>query len=157
MPIGLSVSSPLDHSFVSLLCGSYERLLGKPLTAGAPAGQDVAHWLYHEAPFALLAQDATDDPAFVYANIAGQTRFAYSWEEFCGTPSRLSAPPTNREARQSLMAGVARDGYVEGYRGLRVSGSGQLFWIEDVTIWNLVGEDGALRGQAAAIPSWSEA
>jgi hypothetical protein len=23
-----------------------------------------------------------------------------------------------------------------------VSGSGQLFWIEDVTIWNLAGEDG---------------
>jgi len=38
-----------------------------------------------------------------------------------------------------------------------VSGSGQLFWIEDVTIWNLAGEDGVVRGQAAVIPSWSDA
>jgi hypothetical protein len=153
----LSAPLPLDVAFVSLLCGSYERLLGRPLASGAVDGEDIARWLYHDAPFAVLAQDAADDPAFVYANIAAQRRFAYSWEEFSGLPSRLSAPSADRAARNRLMAGVLSDGYVEGYRGLRESGAGQRFWIEDVTIWNLAGTDGTVRGQAAVIPSWSDA
>ncbi|MGW1504089.1 MEKHLA domain-containing protein [Streptomyces mirabilis] len=157
MPSVLSVTSPFDPAFVSLLCDSHEALLGKRLAAKALAGVDVASWLYHDAPFAVLAQDASAEPVFAYANTAAQARFAYSWEEFSGMPSRLSAPSVDQEGRQSLMARVARDGYVQGYQGLRVSNSGQLFRIENVTVWNLTGNDGVLRGQAAVIPSWSDA
>lgn len=149
--------SPLDQGFFSLLSGSYERLLGRPLTSTTSARADAARWLYYEAPFAVLAQDGSDDPVFVYANTAAQLCFAYSWEQFRGLPSRLSAPVADRSARQRLLAGVRRDGYVEGYRGLREAGTGQRFWIEDVTVWNLVDGDGAVRGQAALIPSWSDA
>ena len=152
----LLVSSPFDAAFFSLLSGSYERLLGRSLTSGSPAGADSADWLYHEAPFAVLAQDASDDPAFVYANTAAQLCFEYSWEKVRGLPSRLSAPPADRSARAKLLAGVLRDGYFEGYRGLRESASGRRFWIEDVTVWNLAEADGTVRGQAALIPSWSE-
>jgi MEKHLA domain len=152
----LPVSSPFDLTFFSLLSGSYERLLGRSLTSGAPAGADAADWLYHEAPFGVLAQDASDDPAFVYANTAAQLCFEYSWDAFRGLPSRLSAPPADREAREKLLAGVLRDGYFEGYRGLRESATGRRFWIEDVTIWNLAAADGAVRGQAALIRSWSD-
>jgi hypothetical protein len=139
------------------LSGSYQRLVGRSLTSGSPAGADSADWLYREAPFALLAQDASDDPAFVYANTAAQRRFEYSWEEFRGLPSRLSAPPADRSERERLLAGVLRDGYFEGYRGLRESATGRRFWIEDVTIWNLADADGPIRGQAALIPAWSDA
>ena len=161
----LPVSSPFDLTFFSLLSGSYERLLGRSLTSGAPAGvdaadvvdaADMADWLYHEAPFGVLAQDASDDPAFVYANTAAQLCFEYSWDAFRRLPSRLSAPPADREAREKLLAGVLRDGYFEGYRGLRESATGRRFWIEDVTIWNLAEADGAVRGQAALIHSWSD-
>jgi hypothetical protein len=140
-----------------LLSGSYQRLVGQSLAAWSPVGADLVDWLYREAPFAVLAQDAREDPTFVYANVAAQRRFEYSWEEFRGLPSRLSAPPADRSARERLLAGVLRDGYFEGYRGLRESATGRRFWIEDVTIWNLADADGPIRGQAALIPSWSDA
>jgi hypothetical protein len=155
--IFLSAISPLDAAFFSLLSGSYERLLGPSLTPADLKGTDAARWLYGEAPFAVLAQDVSDDPAFVYANIAAQRCFSYSWKEFLGMPSRLSAPVADRSARERLMAGVRRNGYVEGYRGLREGGTGRMFWIEDVTIWNLADMDGAVRGQAALVSSWSDA
>ncbi|MCX4428975.1 MEKHLA domain-containing protein [Streptomyces mirabilis] len=64
-------------------------------------------------------------------------------------------PPAS--AGGEVKAGVRSQGYAEGYRGLRESGTGRRFWIEDVTIWNLAGADGAVRGQAALIHSWSDA
>lgn len=149
-------SSPLDPTFTSLLCASYLRLLGKPLVPDVWSEAHAGSWLYRAAPFALLAHDAGADPAFVYANIKAQRCFEYSWAEFSGLPSRLSAPSADREARDRLMAGVLRDGYFEGYRGLRESKSGRRFWIEDVTIWNLADADGAVHGQAALIRSWSD-
>lgn len=153
----LVVPSPLDPAFTSLLCSSYRQLLGKPLIAEAQGETDPGFWLYHDAPYAVLAQNACADPAFVYANITAQRYFEYSWEEFSGLPSRLSASSGDREARDRLMAGVLRDGYVEGYRGLRESKSGRRFWIDDVTIWNLSGTDGDIQGQAALIPARSAA
>ncbi|MEU2426476.1 MEKHLA domain-containing protein [Streptomyces sp. NPDC007851] len=152
-----SVSSPLDTAFFTLLNGSHERLLERPLVPDVPSGAEAASWLYHDAPFAVLAQDAADDPVFIYANNAAQRLFAYSWEEFRGLPSRLSAPVADRSARDRLMAEAMGNGYVEGYRGLRESGAGRRFWIEDVTIWNLTETDGTVRGQAAIIRSWSDA
>ena len=152
----LAVDSPPSPAFTTLLCDSYQRSVGRPLAPELGREPDFAGWLYREAPFAVLAQDATADPAFVYANRTAQGCFGYSWEEFSGLASRLSAPSADRAARDRLMAGVRRDGYVEGYRGLRESKSGRRFWIEDVTIWNLTGGDGAVLGQAALIRSWSD-
>lgn len=160
----IALSSPLDTAFFSLLKGSYEQLLGRALVPKVLDDVGEANWLYHDAPFAVLAQNTADDPAFVYANIAAQRLFAYSWEEFSGLPSRLSAPVADRAARNRLMAGVLSHGYAEGYRGLRVAGTGQRFWIEDVTIWNLMDADAdgagsgdTVRGQAALIRAWSNA
>lgn len=153
----LTVSSPLDTTFFSLLSGSYQRLFGRPLASADVPEADAAHWLYHDAPFAVLAQDISEDPEFIYANTVAQRCFDYSWEDFRGLPSRLSAPVADRSARERLLAGVMRDGFFEGYRGLRESGTGRQFWIEDVTIWNLAEADGTVCGQAALIPSWSDA
>ncbi|MER6442785.1 MEKHLA domain-containing protein [Streptomyces sp. NPDC001185] len=155
----ISVSSPLDTAFFSLLNGSYQRLLSRALVPKVHNALSDPYWLYYDAPFAVLAQDTADDPVFVYANTAAQRLFAYSWEEFSGLPSRLSAPVADREARDRLMTGVLSHGYAEGYRGLRETGTGRRFWIEDVTIWNLSedGADGAVLGQAALIRSCSDA
>lgn len=152
----LAVESPPSPAFTTLLRDSHQRWVGRPLAPEAGTEPDLATWLYRDAPFAVLAQDAAADPAFVYANRTAQECFGYSWEEFSGLPSRLSAPSADRAARDRLMAGVRRDGYVEGYRGLRESKSGLRFWIEDVTIWNLTDPDDAVLGQAALIRSWSD-
>ncbi|MDC7788338.1 MEKHLA domain-containing protein [Rhodoplanes sp. TEM] len=141
-----------DPSFFALLTGSFARLVGRPLV---PAGTDAA-WLYGEAPFVCVAHDTAADPRFVYANVAAQRRFEYPWDTFVGLPSRLSAEAPEREERQRFLDAVAAHGYVAGYRGLRVKGSGAKFWIEDGLVWQLLDETGILRGTAAVFSRWTD-
>jgi PAS domain S-box-containing protein len=136
-------------AWMELLLRSHRSLLGRELTREARAGADPACWLYEEAPFCLLAHDGGADPRFVYANRSAQRCFEYSWEELVGLPSRLSAAADARNERAQLLASVAQRGFTEGYRGLRVAKSGRRFWIEDVSVWNLVDERGGSHGQAA--------
>lgn len=141
-----------DTDFFLLLTGSYARLVGKPLV---PEHAD-AHWLYAEAPFAVLAHDTADDPIFVYANQAAQACFEYSWDEFMTLPSRLSAEAPERAARQTLLDEVARNGYLANYRGVRVAKSGRRFIIEDGIVWELRDREGVRHGQAAAFNAWQD-
>ncbi|MCK9926949.1 MEKHLA domain-containing protein [Frankia sp. Mgl5] len=162
-PAGSSVIGPYDSTFAELLTDSYQRLLGEPmLPGGDPAGGDAtggdaARWLYDAAPFGLLAHDASTDPLFVYANRTAQQRFEYTWDEFVGMPSRLSARPAGRDERRRLMDGVLLRGYASDCRGERTARSGRRFWIEDTTIWNLLDREGVLHGQAALIRGWTDA
>jgi hypothetical protein len=55
------------------------------------------------------------------------------------------------------MDAVRLRGYADDYRGLRIAKSGHRFWIEDATVWNLVGPESALVGQAALIRRWADA
>jgi len=142
-----------DPAFFALLAGSYARLVGAPLV---PQGQD-ARWLYHEAPFAVLAHGSDRDPKFIYANVAAQACFEYSWKEFLALPSRLSAEPTDRAERQALLVKVARDGFLSGYRGVRIAKSGRRFIIEDGIIWELIDGEGRRHGQAATFRLWRDA
>jgi PAS domain S-box-containing protein len=96
-----------------------------------------------------LSHSAEADPRFVYANLSVLRCFEYTREEFLGLPSRLSAEPDRREERDRFVHEVRTRGFAEGYRGLRIAKSGRRFWIEDVTMWNLVDDDFVLRGQAA--------
>ncbi|MDQ7250775.1 MEKHLA domain-containing protein [Dongia sedimenti] len=139
-----------DPLIFGLLTGSYARLVGRSLVPQA-ADPD---WLYDEAPFAVLAHDTAADPRFFYANRAAQACFGYSWIEFVGMPSRLSAEAPERAARQALLDAVARDGYVADYRGVRIAKSGRRFWIEQAVVWELVDADGTRRGQAATFERW---
>jgi PAS domain-containing protein len=125
----------IDPAFFQLLANSYERLLKRPfLPVGVSIG-NAARWLYEEAPFAVLAQDTSPDPLFVYGNRTAQRRFEYAWDEIVGLPFRLSADAPNREERQAFLQRVEQDGYVEAYRGIRVTKSGKRFWIENATVW----------------------
>lgn len=147
-PAGLAA----DLEFFKLLTGSFQRLLGKPLVS-PEQGPD---WLYRAAPFVVLAHNTAPDPLFVYANIAAQTRFGYTWDEFTKLPSRLSAEAPDRQERQRLLDAVARQGYIADYRGLRVTKSGKHFWVENGIVWQLVDEHGRTRGQAATFSSWTD-
>jgi hypothetical protein len=145
-------------SFAGLLADSYAAAVGEPLLPEGVADSAAADWLY-SAPFGLLAHEESADPLFVYANLTAQERFGYDWDEFVGLPSRLSAGDESREARRVFMDEVRRQGYADGYRGLRVAKSGRQFWIEDVTIWNIPDptSPGRLAGQAALIRDWADA
>ncbi len=140
------------QAFYELLTGSFARLVGTPLV---PEGAN-ATWLYDNAPFAVVAHNTDVDPRFVYANKRAQACFEYPWEEFVTLPSRLSAEAPNRDERARILAAVARDGFVRGYRGIRISKSGRRFWIEDGIVWQLIDADGVNRGQAATFRSWTD-
>lgn len=137
----------------ALLAESHAKLVGEPLIPEGMSGDAAAAWLY-DAPFGLLAHDTSADPLFVYANRAAQERFGYTWDEFVGLPSRLSAGGQAREERRVFMDAVRRQGYATDYRGPRIAKSGRRFWIEDATVWNLIDSESELVGQAALIRRW---
>lgn len=141
-----------DPAFFGLLTDSYARLVGAPLV---PPGKD-ADWLYRDAPFVVVAHGTDQDPKFIYANQAAQTCFEYSWQEFMTLPSRLSAEASDRAERQKLLDEVTRNGFLSGYRGLRVAKPGRRFIIEDGVVWELVDRAGLRHGQAATFLSWRD-
>lgn len=148
-----AVDLSADRAFFELLTDSFRRIVGVPLV-GEGLG---AEWLYHHAPFVVVAHNTNADPRFVYANKAGQNCFEYPWDEFVTLPSRLSAELPNREERQRLLDAVTRDGFISDYRGLRIAKSGRRFWIEDGIVWQLIDNDGNRRGQAATFSRWKDA
>jgi PAS domain S-box-containing protein len=137
-----------DLDLIELILESHRQLVGKPLLDFDDLAS-AARWLYEEAPFCLLAHGPEADPRFIYANRAAQRCFEFSRDELVGLPSRLSAAAPNRAERDALLRQVASRGYAEGYRGLRIAKSGRRFWIEDVTVWNLLDPKGHFYGQAA--------
>jgi hypothetical protein len=147
----------LDPNFFDLLAGSYSRLVGERLVPSEHDDQNAVRWLYEEAPFCVLAHNTDPDPIFIYGNKTAQTCFEYSWDELTWLRSRLSAEEPNREERQRLLDAVKRHGFATGYRGLRIAKSGRRFWIEDVTVWQLVDRDDLLHGQAAVYRKWCNA
>ncbi len=151
-PEANAVDLSVDHAFFELLTGSFHRIVGTTL-ANEGLG---AEWLYHDAPFVVLAHNTDADPRFVYANKAGQNCFEYPWDEFVTLPSRLSAELPNREERQRLLDAVTRNGFISDYRGVRIAKSGRRFWIEDGIVWQLIDKDGNRRGQAATFSRWTD-
>ena len=141
-----------DASFFALLTESYARLVGTPLV---PPGRD-ATWLYREAPFVVLAHGPDPDPRFIYANKTAQDCFGYSWEEFLALPSRLSAETQDQAERQRLLDRVRRDGFMSGYRGVRIAKSGRRFIIADGVVWEMIDKQGTRHGQAATFSSWRD-
>ncbi|WP_348946189.1 MEKHLA domain-containing protein [Chitinibacter sp. FCG-7] len=142
---------------LQLIFDSHRRLLGRELAPSNFSPAQAATWLQHEAPFCVLAHEASADPRFIFANDTALRCFEYQASELIGLPSRLSAEAPNREERQQLLDAVSKQGYASGYRGLRIAKSGRRFWIKDVTVWNLLDAAGVCHGQAAVYAAWEDA
>ncbi|GAB1584018.1 MEKHLA domain-containing protein [Phyllobacterium phragmitis] len=151
-----TMNENMDIGFFNLLSKSYSRFTNKPLVPAAYEGHAAAQWLYEEAPFGLLAHNTDPDPRFIYANKTAQKCFGYDWDEFTALLSRFSAEMPDRDERQRLLDRASRYGYINDYRGIRVAKSGRRFWIDQVTLWQLIDEEGTLHGQAALIPEWHD-
>ncbi len=151
------MSLAADPTFYELLAGSYSRLVGASLAPPELENAFAARWLYEEAPFCVLAHSTDPDPVFIYGNKRAQTCFEYTWAELTTLRSRLSAEEPNREERQRFLESVQRHGFATGYRGLRIAKSGRRFWIEDVTVWQLLDQGGVFHGQAAIYRQWRNA
>src|SRR5512135_1630263 len=147
-------SEPALDARLRLIADSYRRLTGRPLLSPLPESMDELRDALWSAPRVIVAHGTEADPVFFYGNRLALELFEMSFEAFTHLPSRFSAEPLERGERDRLLNKVSQQGYVDDYRGVRISGGGRRFMIEQATVWNLVDEEGAVHGQAATFTAW---
>jgi hypothetical protein len=147
------LSSPwLENNWVAhtqVLLDSYHRWVGEQLIPRVGSAEDQARALFH-SPFVVVSHGTQSDPILSYGN-----ETALNLWEVDIMPSRLTAEPMHRDERAQLLERTTRDGYVNDYRGIRISSTGKRFLIEQATVWNLVDAAGNRVGQAATFSSWT--
>jgi hypothetical protein len=132
---------------------SYRQLLFKDLLPDIQSDEQFARQLFY-APFALVSHDTASDPIFNYANLKALELFELNWEDFIRLPSRMSAEPVNQAERESLLAEVTENGYINHYEGVRISSTGKRFLIKNAVVWNLLDNKHHYKGQAAWFNEW---
>ena len=138
---------------VSCLLASLRRWTGRDLVDPQLPMIDQARRIF-AAPFALLSHNTADDPILNYGNRAAIQLFELSWADLVQTPSRLTAEPVHRDERARLLDAVARNGFIDDYRGVRVSKTGRRFVIEQATVWTVLDTQDQSYGQAAVFSAW---
>ena len=114
---------------------------------------EVANSLFH-ADFVIVSHGTQADPILNYGNQKALDLWKMDWQTFTSTPSRFTAEPVERSEREQLLAQAKSQGYINNYRGIRIASTGDLFYINRATIWNVVDKEGNLRGQAATFREW---
>jgi PAS domain-containing protein len=130
---------------IALIGSSYEQWFGPPLVL-ASEEPVVALW---NAPAAILAHGIEADPLFFFANRVALERFGYAPDVLIGLPSRLTAEPPARDERRRMLDRVARDGFIDDYKGIRITATGERFPIDQAAVWSLIDHGGTCLGQAA--------
>ena len=136
------------------LLDSYRQWTGRELIEriGTPVFQSKTLF---ESPIVVVSHGVETDPVLNYGNQAALNLWELSWERLIQTPSRLTAEPDDRAERARMLDHAKQHGYFDGYRGVRVSSTGQRFRIEGALIWTVVDSAGQPIGQGAAFSHWS--
>jgi MEKHLA domain len=124
-----------------------------PLAFSEKSLERLAQELF-EAPFVVVSHGMEADPIFNYGNQQASALWELDWQSFTRMRSRQSAAPIEQEAREKLLAEAKQEGYIKNYRGIRTSSTGKQFWIENVTLWNVLDEQQQACGQAATFTQW---
>lgn len=153
------ISSPCpDNNFLGehaeLILSSLLRMTGRNLVDPAHSDKDRYRSLF-EAPFCVVSHNTEADPVFNYGNRVALNLFEMEWDAFTKLPSRLSAEPQIRDERERLLVRVKQYGFIDDYKGVRVSSSGKRFFVEESIVWNMMDANGTYRGQAAVLFKWS--
>lgn len=106
-------------------------------------------WIDQEAPFSLLAHNASSEPNFIYANNKALNVFGYSSEEMLQLQSKFSASEVDREERARLLQIVKEKGFAKNYQGPRVKKNGESFNIYQGMVWVVYDEKKQEIAQAA--------
>jgi hypothetical protein len=151
------LSSPwLDADWIlrsQQMLNSYACLLGKELIERTGNDQEDSERLFH-APFVVVAHGTESDPILNFGNQTALKLWDISLDAFLRMPSRLTAEPVHRDERARLLERTTRDGFVDDYRGIRISSSGKRFLISQAVVWNISDENGIRIGQAATFADW---
>lgn len=136
------------------LSRSFARLMGRPLAGIDSEDPSLGEQLFHSSAV-IVSHDTQDDPIFNYANQQALDLFEMTWPQFTQLPSRHSAEQPNREERARLLHQVTTHGFIDNYRGIRISATGQRFMINNAIVWNLYDEQDHYYGQAATFSDWA--
>lgn len=140
--------------WTQVLLDSFARRLGRELIDRAGGALAQSQRLF-EAPFVVVSHGTQADPILNYANRTALELWEMPLAQLLQTPSRLTAEPVHRDERARLMQRTLEQGYVDDYRGVRISATGKRFLIERAIVWNLHDALGERVGQAATFDAWT--
>jgi hypothetical protein len=116
---------------------------------------EVQAYLLFQAPFVVVSHGSETDPVLNYGNQIALDLWEMSWDQLVQTPSRLTAEPVNRAEREWMLEQARTRGYLDTYRGVRITSTGRRFLVENALIWNVVDAEGQRVGQAATFSTWT--
>jgi len=141
----------IEHT--QLLLDSYAHWVGTELISRSN-DPDVDAKNVWKAPFVVVSHGTENDPILNYGNETALQLWELSVEAFCQTPSRKTAEPVHRDERAQHLDRTTKNGFVDDYSGIRISSTGQRFYIARATVWNLMTNTGTHSGQAATFYQW---
>jgi hypothetical protein len=139
--------------WVQWLLDSYRDWKGKELHSREGSEEEQAAALF-SAPFVVVSHGMEEDPILNYGNQQALNLWEVTWVELTLTPSRLTAEPVNRLERERMLERAAGQGYIDDYRGVRISRTGRCFLVEGATVWNVHDRQRRRQGQAATFTTW---
>ena len=136
------------------LLDSYRHWIGRDLIERTGDPEFQARTLF-ESPLVVVSHGTEVDPVLNYGNRTALDLWEMTWEQLIRTPSRLTAEPGNRAEREWMLEQARVRGFIDTYRGIRVSGTGRRFLVENALIWNVLDAGHQRIGQAATFSYWT--
>jgi len=133
---------------------SYRHWIGRELIERYAEPEIQARALF-ESPLVVVSHGTEADPILNYGNQTALDLWHLTWEQLIKTPSRLTAEPVNRAEREWMLEQARTRGFIDNYRGVRISGTGRRFLVENALIWNVLDADHQRIGQAATFTRWT--
>jgi hypothetical protein len=147
-------TNPAVVEWSQLLLNSFRHWTGCELLERAGDRAFQAHALFL-SQFVVVSHGMEEDPLLNYGNQVALELWGMTWEDLTRTPSRLTAEPTNHAEREWMLEQAKTRGYLDTYRGVRITSTGRRFLVENALIWNVVDAEGQRVGQAARFSQWT--
>lgn len=145
---------PLVVQWSRWLLDSYSHWIGRDLIERIGDQEFQAKALF-ESPMVVVSHGTEADAILNYGNRTALQLWEMTWEQLVKTPSRLTAEPVNRAEREWMLEQARTRGFVDTYRGVRISATGRRFLVENAMIWNVLDSQGQRVGQAATFAQWT--
>ena len=145
---------PAIARWTQRLLDSYRHWIGKDLIERYGEPESEARALF-ESPLVVVSHGMEADPILNYGNQTALNLWEMTWERLIKTPSRLTAEPVNRAEREWMLEQARAQGFIDTYRGVRITGTGRRFLVENAVIWNVLDAGHERIGQAATFSHWT--
>ena len=147
-------ANPAIVEWSQLLLNSFRHWTTRELLERMGDPDCQAHKLFR-SPFVVVSHGMEGDPLLNYGNQVALELWELTWEKLITTPSQLTAEPINRAEREWMLEQARTSGYLDTYRGVRITSTGRRFLVENALIWNVVDAKGQRVGQAATFSQWT--